>query len=364
MADKIKQLRGLVDLAKETSSESRQSLLHEVTGLFMDDPEELNEQEIAFFGDIMFRLAKDMEAKVRAQLAETLAEAKAAPMNVVEDLANDEIVVAEPVLTRSSLLGDPALLAIIEKHSQEHLLAISQRSMVSDQVAGSLAEKGDDRVLGSLAGNDGAELSETTMATMIGRAVDKKNVGGRLAARTDVTNELAKRLFQNVSAAVRTSILSDEPGIAEDQVDRVIEEVGDELTQNQGEDDKDYAQRFVERKVQLNQLNLRLVETFVRNRDIWKLVAGIAALTSLDFAMVRQSMFDPSGQKIAVLCKAIDMDLKVFEDIIDFTDFKRSRTAQDKLALSGAYSGMTVDAAKRALRFLRLRKAPASGAVG
>lgn len=364
MTDKLKHLKGLVDLAKETSSEARQSLLHEVTESFMEDPDELNEQEVAFFGEIMFRLAREMEAKVRAQLADTLADAKTAPMNLVDDLANDEIEVAEPLLTRSSLLGDTALLAIIEKHSQEHLLAISQRPIVSDLVAGSLAEKGDDRVLGSLAGNAGADLSETTMATMIGRAVDKKNVGGRLAARTDVTSELAQKLFQNVSAAVRNSILSDEPGINEDQLDQAIEQIGDGIAQNQDEDDKDYAQRFVERKAKLNQLDLGLVEVFVRNRDIWKLVAGIAALTGLDFTMVRQSIFDPSGQKIAVLCRAIDMDLKVFEDIIEFTDFKRSRTAQDKLALSGAYGGMTADAAKRALRFLRLRQASASGAAG
>ena len=362
--DKLKQLTALVNLAKETSSEARQSLLREVSGLFMDDPEELNEQELAFFGEIMFRLAKEMEAKVRAQLAETLAEATVAPMALIDDLANDEIEVAEPLLTRSSLLGDTALLAIIEKHSQEHLLAISQRSTVSDRVAGSLAEKGDDRVLGSLAGNAGADLSETTMATMIGRAVDKQIVGGRLAARTDVTSELAKKLFQNVSAAVRNSILSGEPGIDGDQVDRAIEQIGDGIDQGLGEDDKDYAQRFVERKAKLHQLDLGLVETFIRNRDIWKLVAGIAALTGLEFTVVRQSIFDPSGQKIAVLCKAINMNLKTFEDIIEFTDFKRSRTAQDKLALSGAYRGMTEDAAKRALRFLRLRKASASGAVG
>ena len=109
-------------------------------------------------------------------------------------------------------------------------------------------------------------------------------------------------------------------------------------------------------------LVLRLVETFARNHDIWKLVAGIAELTGLEFRVVRQSIFDTSGQKIAVLCKAIDMDIKVFQDIVEFTDFKRTRTAQDKLTLSGAYAGMTVDAAKRALRFLRLRQKTASTA--
>lgn len=324
MADKLKQLTGLINLAKETSSEARQTLLHEVTDLFMDDPDELNEQEMAFFGDIMFRLAREMEAKVRASLAATLASASAAPTTLINDLANDDIEVAEPLLSRSSLLGEPDLLAIIEKHSQEHLLAISKRSTVSDRVAGSLAKKGDDRVLGSLAGNAGAKLSESTMATMIGRAIDKTVVGGRLAARTDVSVGMAEKLFQNVSAAVRDRILSDDSGIDEKLVDKVIEEIGDDIAQNQGEDDKDYAQRYIERKVKLNQLNLNLVETFARNRDTWKLVAGIAALTGLEFKVVRQSIFDASGQKIAVLCKAIDLDLKVFQDIVEFTEIGRA----------------------------------------
>ena len=363
MTDKFVQLTNLANLAKEKSSSARQKLLRDVTDLFMEEPETLNEQELAFFGDIMFKLAREMEAKVRAVLADTLADAQVAPSAIIETLANDDIDVARPILTRSSVLSEPDLLSIVARHSQEHLLAISKRTTVSEKVAGSLAEKGDDRVLGSLAGNAGAALTENTMATMLGRATDKKAVGGRLAARTDVSRDLAEKLFQNVSAAVRESILSDAPGVDVAKIDEAIDQSRDDLTQNSDEDDREYAQRFIARKVALKQLDRKLVTKFVENREIWKFVAGLAEMSGIEFNAAREAIFDPSGQKVAVLCKAIDLDLNVFKDVVEFTDFQQSRSAQDTFALSGVYASMTADAAQRALRFLRLRQKAAQNVV-
>jgi uncharacterized protein (DUF2336 family) len=364
MTDKLKQLTNLASLAKETSSSARQKLLHEVTDLFMDEPDTLNEQELAFFGDIMLKLARDMEAKVRAVLSDSLADASVAPRELVDELANDDIEVAHPILTRSSALSEPDLLSIVARHSQEHLLAISKRETVSERVADSLAEKGDDRVLGSLAGNEGAELSESTMATMIGRAVDKQAVGGQLVARTDVSRDLAENLFQNVTAAVREKLLADATGVDAATIDDAIAQTHDELAQNSDESDQEYARRFIVRKSKLNQLDNKLVTSFVENREIWKFVAGLAELTGIEFDAARQSIFDPSGQKMAVLCKAIDLDVVVFKDVIEFTDFKRSRSAQDAFTLSGVYGGMSVDSAQRALRFLRLRQKTAQNVAG
>jgi uncharacterized protein (DUF2336 family) len=330
----------------------------------MDEPETLNEQELAFFGDIMLKLARDMEAKVRAVLSDSLADASVAPRELIDELANDDIDVAQPLLTRSPVLSDSDLLSIVARHSQEHLLAISQRETVSERVADSLAGKGDDRVLGSLAGNEGAELSETTMATMIGRAIDKQAVRGQLVARTDVSRDLAENLFQNVTAAVREKLLADATGVDAAAIDHAIEQTHDELVQNSDESDRAYARRFIVRKSKLKQLDNKMVTSFVENREIWKFVSGLAEMTGIDFDAARQSVFDPSGQKMAVLCKAIDLDVVVFNDAMEFTNFKKSRSPQETFTLSGVYGAMTVNSAQRALRFLRLRQKTAQNVAG
>ncbi|MBL4690600.1 MAG: hypothetical protein JKY68_03935, partial [Rhodospirillales bacterium] len=53
MDDKLTHLEGLARLTKENSEEGRQKLLREVTDMFMQSPDTLNEREIAYFGEIM-----------------------------------------------------------------------------------------------------------------------------------------------------------------------------------------------------------------------------------------------------------------------------------------------------------------------
>ena len=76
MENKLRHLESLARLAKGADSEGRQKLLREVTDLFMETPEGLSQTEIDYFGDIMQRLAFELEMKLRKHLAETLAAAE------------------------------------------------------------------------------------------------------------------------------------------------------------------------------------------------------------------------------------------------------------------------------------------------
>ncbi|MBI2978321.1 MAG: DUF2336 domain-containing protein, partial [Rhodospirillales bacterium] len=156
MQNQLEHLENLARLAKEASTEGRQELLRQVTNLFMESPEALSQTEIEYFGDIMGRLVFELEMKVRQHLAETISGVGAAPLDLVKRLANDAIEVARPVLMKSGILKDADLIEIVKNCGQEHLLAVSKRATVSEKVADALVEKGDEKVLGSLAGNAGA----------------------------------------------------------------------------------------------------------------------------------------------------------------------------------------------------------------
>ncbi|HJO75757.1 MAG TPA: hypothetical protein QGH84_11205, partial [Rhodospirillales bacterium] len=72
MADKLSHLEDLARLTKENSEDGRQKLLREVTDMFMQSPDTLNEREVAHFGEIMGSMVNQVETMVRQHLSETI----------------------------------------------------------------------------------------------------------------------------------------------------------------------------------------------------------------------------------------------------------------------------------------------------
>jgi uncharacterized protein (DUF2336 family) len=171
LASPIK-LRELISLAEETSSERRRELMRGVTDLFFAGDGH-GSTEMGLFDDVLTQLAGEMEATVRGELAQRMADAEAPPRGLIRKLARDEsIEVARPVLQGSRALTDDDLLAVAHIRGQDHLRAISQRVTVSETVSEAIVERGDDTTVGVLLRNDGAQLSRETQEAVVDRAGD------------------------------------------------------------------------------------------------------------------------------------------------------------------------------------------------
>jgi len=355
MSEQAQYLEGLARLSKESSAEGRQQLLHEVTSLFMDEPASLNEQEIAYFGDIIGKLAQQVEARVRQHLSETIACEVNAPPQLIRDLANDKIEVARPILQQSVVLKDSDLLQLIGRHGQEHMLAISMRSEVSEKVSGALVERGNDRVLGSLASNNGAELSGKSLETMLSRAGDMDSLKDVLIARNDISPDLVETLFRQVSHTLRDQILATESGWGEQKVDQILSETHKWFKSETRSSARSAVDGYIARKDKLGQLDTTFLVDVLRRGELEKFVAGIARLTRIDSTTAHKTVFDKSGEKLAIICRSIDISPDVFSEFLDLTNFDKSRMEADKMALMGVYGRITPESAQRALRFLRTR---------
>lgn len=358
MANNLEHLESLARLSKETGAEGRQVLLREVTDIFMSSPPgELSNTEVDYFGDIMERLAFDLEAEVRQQLSETLADEDAAPHDLVVKLASDEVDVARPVLARSTVLKDSDLLDIIKKSSQEHLLAITARTQVSAQVSDALVDKGNDTVLGSLAGNEGAELSRAAMATMVTRSADgNEALQKALAFRHDTPDDLLHEMSKHVSSALRDHIVSLGVEIELSQVDRMLAEAEDWLGSGAKSEGMSPAEKFIDRKEKLKQLNPNLLAKLALEGKISEFTAGLARMGKIDLTTARQAVLDKSGEKLAVICKALEIEVAKFAQMVDLLDPKGRLDANDKKMLVGVYGRITPESAQRAMRFLRTRQ--------
>src|SRR5471032_210546 len=119
-------LRDLDDAVSRGTAESRLRALWHATDLLIAG--RYTEDEISTFGEVIGRLANEIEVVARAQLAKRLACADNAPINIIHKLAfDDSIDVAGPVLRNSGRLEAKTLVANARTKSQPHLLAISKR---------------------------------------------------------------------------------------------------------------------------------------------------------------------------------------------------------------------------------------------
>src|SRR4051794_12461014 len=107
-------------------------LVRHVTDLFVVNAEQLSENDVALFDDVLNDLIHEIDTAARALLALRLAPINNAPITVMRALARDEEPdVACPVLMHSQRLDDSTLLAAARHNGQEHLFAISQRQVLS-----------------------------------------------------------------------------------------------------------------------------------------------------------------------------------------------------------------------------------------
>jgi len=116
----------LDDAIKSGSKDKRVDTLRRITDLFVAGADRFNDHQIEVFDSVLGRLIERIEARALVELSQRLAPVGNAPLEVVRRLAgDDDIAVAEPVLSQSTRLSDADLIDIANTKTQAHLLAIS-----------------------------------------------------------------------------------------------------------------------------------------------------------------------------------------------------------------------------------------------
>ncbi|MEM8986584.1 MAG: DUF2336 domain-containing protein [Pseudomonadota bacterium] len=345
----------LVDLAKESSSDTRRDLLREMTDAFMGAPEEHSAAEMEHFDIIMSKVAGEVEAALRKELSERLADVPTAPSKLINQLANDEFEVAEAVLTKSSVLSEEALLSIIEKHGQDHMQAISGREEVSERISDELVARGDDKVLVTLAKNDGARLSRTAMETMVEKSEKITALQGPLVNRRDLSPDLMNDMYFFVSKALRQEILKRTDNLDPALIDKAIRESQAAILRAAGAKagtDPSAAEKFVRQKIRDREMNEALLSQLIDERREAELVHAFAHLAEVDAKTARRIIGDKSGEAVALACRAAGFDRATLSKIL----FARSDKNPQLLKLVEQYDKLPVQTAQRVMRFWRVRK--------
>jgi uncharacterized protein (DUF2336 family) len=148
------------------------------------------------FDGALINLVPDTEIASRAELAERLSFIANAPRGLVGQLAReDEILIAGPLLRRSPVIDEGALIDIARIKGQGHLLAMSERPTLSAGVTDVIVRRGDREVVRRAAGNAGALFSQTGYSVLITRASQDGVLTLKVGQRDDLSDQHLKDLL-------------------------------------------------------------------------------------------------------------------------------------------------------------------------
>lgn len=359
------QFARLVDLARERSSEKRRELLREVTDMFFVSAEAgRTAAEAALFDSVLREMAVTMQDTVLRELAERFSETPDAPIGLMRDLANHAFQVAEPVLRRSTVLGDADLVAIVERQSEQHRRAIAQRDQVSERVSSALVARGDDDTLCALVANAGAQISRKDFETVFERARGNDALTEGVVRRADAPLDLLNEVVLAVSAELRAQILARNAAVDPEQLDLALERARARIERRHPGVSEAYAQAEmdVRKKASRGQLNAGTLVAYYRENMMEHFLVGLAQLTDVDVSIADSVISRGDMDALAMMCRAAGIERPLFVTIAVLAC--GGQRAMGKAEEYGhLYSTVPVEAAQRAMRFYRLRRSSAGGAA-
>jgi uncharacterized protein (DUF2336 family) len=359
MSQTTSSLQDLIDLAKEPSSDKRRELMRKLTDVFLDSAPDYSDAERDHFGAILGRVATDMDAAVRRQLAKQFANVPSAPHNLIQRLAADEeFSVAKDVLLKSTVLRDDDLIAIARHSAQDKLEVIAARHSVSEAVSEAIVEHGDDQVVVKLVANTGANLSRSTIRRVVERSETNELLQAPLVTRADVPPDMLQDMFSFVSSELRAKITEKldnmPPEVIEKAFAAAAREFAGEVRQVKDADRK--AMVYVAEMARRKLLNEALLHQLLRNKQVTEFIHAFARLAEIDVKTSGRIVNAGNTEGVAVVCRSMRFDRSTFAAIAFFLEERAADKQKGAHNILELYDKVTPEAAQRVMRFWRVRK--------
>lgn len=357
----------LVDLAKATTSEERRELLREVTDLFFETSDVRSPRENHLFDEVLRHVAKEMQEGVLLELAERFADSPDAPVQLMHDLAHHTFTVAEPVLKRSSVLSEEALVKLVSEQSQEHIKAIAQRKTVPARVSDAIVRVGDDDAVDTLLRNDGATIERTSMERVVDRARTSAKLHPGVVGRRDIPLDLLNEMYFVVEQKLRAAIMERNAAVDPAELDQALARARTRMqtrTVSVVSEDMKQAALFIDRKNRAGELKPALLVSLFRDKQYAAFTLGLSEIVGLDFETTHSIIDRKDMEALAMICRASNIERPLFVTIAVLCCGGQDAMAQAE-SYGKIYSSVPIEAAQRAMRFFKVRKGTGgTGAAG
>jgi len=364
MAEHASFLADLEEAVSKGTAESCSRALWHATDILIAGS--YSEEEIWTFGEVISRLAVEIEASARARLAAKLAASHNAPFNLVRRLASDySIDVAGPVLRQSDRLDVDTLISCAETRSQQHLLAISKRKSLPEAVTDILVVRGSKEVVTSVAANEGAAFSNTGFLHMVRRSEGDSILAEWVGLRKDIPRHLFHQLIAKASDEVRKKLERERPDI-EPQIQTVVVDVAGAIHARFGPASKDYftAKKAVAKLHQRGELTENKLFEFAHSLKFNEAAVALSLLCSLPIDVAERALVDKDREPVLILAKALDFCWTTTMSLLFLGAPGYRITAGDLERLKRDFLRLNTETCRKVLATYRSRKEAAGGSFG
>jgi uncharacterized protein (DUF2336 family) len=346
------------------SSEKRVAMLRQVTDLFLSEADRLTEEQVGVFDVVLVQLIERIETRTLAEISERLAPVPNAPVDLTLNLAHhSEIGIARPVLTNSSRLTTAQLVEIAKTKSQDHLLAISERTQIETAITDVLLDRGNQAVVHSVAGNSGAQFSENGFAALLKASETDDKLAEKTGSRLDLPLDLLRQLLLRATEAVRSRLLSRTPPEFQEEMRRALsaaaEAVGRESSKPRN---FEAAKAFVKLLREKGELDESTLCEFARSRKYEETAAALSLLSSAALEIIKPLMNSPMDDGLLIPCKAADCKWETVSAILatKLPPGSAPKAGHEKLKID--FAKLSKPNAQRVLRFWQVREVSARSA--
>jgi uncharacterized protein (DUF2336 family) len=301
-------LKELNEAISKGSPESRARALWHATDLLIEG--RYTEDQIWIFGEVIGRLADEIEHAARAKLAGRLARSNNAPLKVLTTLAfDDSIEVAGPVLEHSPRIGSKTLVENIRTKSQPHLLAISKRTSIPVEVTDELVTRGNREVVQSVASNQGAAFSDFGFLQMIKRSETDSILAEHIGLRKEIPRHMFQQLIAKASDDVKRKLERERPELAE-MIHAMVTDVTGKLHSKFGPATKSYfdAKKHVTTLHQQGHLNEKRILEYALAHKLEAVTVGLSLLCALPVDVAERTLVHNNTEMILILAKALGFE--------------------------------------------------------
>jgi uncharacterized protein (DUF2336 family) len=300
---------GLDEIVRHGDPKRRADAARRIAELFLEGAANFRPDHVELFDGVLTGLVPHTALAARADLAERLSILANAPRGLVGQLAReDEISIAGPLLRRSPVIDEQALVEIARIKGQGHLLAMSERPMLSPGLTDVIVQRGDREVVRRAAGNAGALFSHDGYSVLIGRAGQDAVLTLAVGQRADLSGPQLKDLLAGSIDVIRRRLLEVARPDRQAEIRQALSDISVMTERVESRRDFAPAQRTILALHGAGELNEAALLGFARDHKYEESVAALSAMAAVKISTLDRLISGDRYDPILIVGKTIGLE--------------------------------------------------------
>ncbi len=307
----------LDDIVKRGDPKRLAKVSRGIAELFVQGSASFQPSHIELFDLVLSGIVPQTEVAARVAVAERIAALVNAPPTLIGQLAReDNISVAGPVLRRSPVLNERALVEIARAKGQDHLLAMTERPQLSPGLTDVMVQRGERDVIRRAAANAGASFSTVGYSALVKRAAKDGMLTLTVGQRKDLPERLLKELLSGSVDVLRRRLFDIAEPSRQAAVAKAMGEISGRMDQPEKQRDFAPAQRTILSLYRAGDLDEEAVLGFAKGFKYAETVAALSAMSGVPLAAVDRLMAGDRHDPVLIIAKSIGLDWPTVRSLV------------------------------------------------